>query len=188
MASPCGCQDFTLSTIFILTIACIFRLHLNNEGKHIFIWALPFLLCLSTVFLPLFQIELWAVSPILRVCTVNAFSHSVQCFYFTVGKPRPRKGSGQPKERKRDHGQPWGNNVLLWGCGPTSFLTQPPLPLLHHLSSTFCLLETRCHLKTHHMTLLTSAHCPNSLPAFPTGLAPGCLHLPSLASSLLFLA
>ena len=140
------------------------------------------------VFLPLFQIELWAVSPMLRACTVNVFSHSGQCFYFTGGKLRPRKGSGQPKEREHGHSQPWRGHVLLSGCGPTSFLTQPPLPLLHLLSSTFCLLETCCHLKTHHMTLPTSAHCPHSLPAFPAGLAPGCLHLPSLASSILLLA
>lgn len=37
------------------------------------------------------------------------------------------------------------------------------------------------------MTLLSSSHCPNSLPAFPAELVAGCLRLPSLACSLLFL-
>ena len=37
------------------------------------------------------------------------------------------------------------------------------------------------------MTLLSSFHCPNSLPAFPAELIAGCLHLPPLVCSLLFL-
>lgn len=96
---------------------------------------------------------------------------------FMVGEPRSRKGRGQ-------------RMIKVSLRRTMSFSEAVPPPAFSHIllsSHTFFLVLSLSQKHTCHMTLLSSFHCPNSLPAFPAELIPGCLHLPSLACSLLFL-